>query len=60
VARYKALYKKNVCRTREELICGIQKFFRYKLTTERCRSYIDHLRIVIPIITERRGDWSDC
>jgi len=52
--------RKKVCRTREELIYRIQKFYRFKLTVERCRSYIDHLRTVIPIIIERRGDWSDC
>jgi hypothetical protein len=38
----------------------VYKFYRFKLTVETCCSYIDHLRTVIPIIIERRNDWSYC
>jgi hypothetical protein len=29
---------------------------RCKLTVDKCSNYIDHLRTVIPIIIERRGE----
>ena len=43
-------------KTEEDLIYRIQKFMRCKITVNKCSNYIDHLRTVIPIIIERRGD----
>ena len=47
-------------KTKQDLVHRIQKFFQYKLTPEKCQNYINHLRTVIPIIIERKGDWSGC
>jgi hypothetical protein len=58
-ADLKHYLRKKPSSTKEELVNRIQKFFRYKLSAEKCTNYINHLKTVIPIIIERHGDWSD-
>ena len=43
--------------TKQELIDGIRKFWRKKVTVEKCNRYIDHvLRDAIPeVITQQGG-----
>ena len=41
--------------TKEELISGIQQFWRERMTPEKCRKYISHIRKVIPVIVEVEG-----
>jgi len=56
----KRYVRKRPCRTAGDLVYRIQKFFRFKLDVAKCRAYISHLRKVLQIIIDRRGDWSDC
>ena len=59
-AEIKRYVRKRPCRTAGDLVYRIQKFFRFKLDVAKCRAYICHLRKVLQIIIDRRGDWSDC
>ena len=57
-AAIKHYIRKKPCKTAEDLVYRIQQFMHYKLSDYKRRNYINHLRTVIPIIIERRGDWS--
>ena len=39
----------------EQLIAGIESFWVSRMTEEKCRKYISHLRKVIPKIVEVKG-----
>lgn len=42
--------------TKQQLVDGIKKFWRKKVTPEKCNRYIDHvLRDVVPAVIEARG-----
>ena len=51
---------KRPCQTSADLIYRIQKFFKYKLTTELCRNIISHIKTVLQLIIDKKGDWSGC
>ena len=40
----KALYTQKPCKTSTDLVYRIQKFYRYKLTVEKCQKFIDHIK----------------
>ena len=52
--------RKKQCHNLAELNYRIQRFFRYKLTVQKCRQYIDRIKAVLQIIIDLEGDWSDC
>ena len=41
--------------TKEELLAGITRFWRERMTAEKCEVYINHLKKVVPIVIERGG-----
>ena len=59
-ADVKRYIRKRPCKTASDLVYRIQKFFKYKLTVNKCRAYISHIHKVLQIIIDRKGDWSDC
>ena len=57
----KRYIRKKLCKTEEELSYRIHKYFKYKLTVKKCQNFVNNLiKVVIPTINERKGDWSDC
>ena len=49
------LRKTHKPRTKKELVNGISKFWEERMTTEKCSTYIDHLKKVLPKVIEREG-----
>ena len=41
--------------TKDELIAGIMPFWRERLTSVKCLTYIGHLRKVVPLVVKREG-----
>ena len=41
--------------TKDELLDGIRRFWRERMTAEKCQAYINHLQKVVPIVIEREG-----
>ena len=39
----KRYIRKKVCKTEAELVKRIQKYFKYKLTIQKCQKFITHL-----------------
>ncbi|KAJ8049556.1 Transposable element Tcb1 transposase [Holothuria leucospilota] len=39
----------------DELVQGIQEFWQTKMTIEKCRTYISHLRKVVPAVILKKG-----
>ena len=39
----KRYVRKKVCKTEAELVRRIQKYFKYKLTVQKCQNFISHL-----------------
>jgi len=52
--------RQKECRTIVQLNYRVQKFFRFKLTPEKCNRYLRRLLKVLDIVIEKNGDWSDC
>ena len=44
--------------TKDELPDGIRRFWRERMTAEKCQVYINHLQKVVPIVIEREGSAS--
>ena len=42
-------------RNKQELVDGIKKFWRVKLTRAQCKRYISHINRVLLIIIEKQG-----
>lgn len=40
---------------KEELLCGIKKFWKNKMTVETCRNYINHIHKVLPEVVKQNG-----
>ena len=49
------LRKTHKPRTKKELVNGISKFWEERMTAEKCSTYIDHLKKVLPKVIEREG-----
>lgn len=47
--------KHFLSRNKQELVDGIQLFWRTKLTVFQCNQYINHIRKVIPKVIEKQG-----
>ena len=43
-------------RNKQQLVEGIQQFWRTKLTVEQCTRYINHLHRVIPVVIAKKGE----
>ena len=43
-------------KNKQELVDGIKKFWREKLTVNQCKRYIDHIQKVIPVIISKNGE----
>ena len=41
--------------TKDELMAGIARFWRDRLTPEKCRTYIGHLKKVVLLVVKREG-----
>ena len=41
--------------TKDELIAGILRFWRERMTAEKCSTYINHLKKVVPLVIQREG-----
>ena len=41
--------------TKEDLLAGITRFWRERVTAEKCTTYINHLKKVVPLVIQREG-----
>ena len=41
--------------TKEDLLAGITRFWRERVTAEKCKTYINHLKKVVPLVIQREG-----
>ena len=43
-------------KTKDQLVDGIRRFWSRRLTVEKCKKYIYHVKKVIPAVIENEGD----
>lgn len=41
--------------TKDELLEGIARFWRERMTAQKCKTYIGHLQKVVPVVVQREG-----
>ena len=41
--------------TKDELVAGITRFWRERMTPEKCCTYINHIKKVLPLVVKREG-----
>lgn len=43
-------------KTKDQLVDGIRRFWKRRVTVEKCQKYIYHIKKVIPMVIEEQGD----